>query len=244
MYIHNFLPPNWMQILTSIFNRQPFDQEGLTTDCNIIVRVIKDRKKQLRNTWKREQRKKKQTTPPASPQNKKCTYLYIETWIHNRIFEGHQCQSSIHNKTIAISTYIGDHLQSYFKLGRALWLEIRTCASVIREYSSSGYCSYVAYIHVTCSSTNFITITNQMHHLFTFILLQNSTCFGHLLSLYTHFYTIKVEFITFCGIIYCFNLYFPQDFTIHFNNTVHMYILIILPTYEISVWNLPVLNVQ
>jgi len=62
--------------------------------------------------------------------------------------------------------------------------------------------------------------------------------------MYTHFYTIQAESIAFSGIVYCFNLYISQNFITHFKNIVHMYILVILPTYEISACNLPVPNVQ
>jgi hypothetical protein len=235
---HSFLRPNWMQILTSRFNRPPFDQEGLTEDCNIIGRVIKDRKKQWRSTWKREHRKKKQTTPPTSPQNKKCTFLYIETWIHNRRFEGHQCQSSIHNTTInkdiAISAHISDHLQSYFKHSRVLWLEIRIYGSVTREYRNSGNCSFVVHIHVMLHCNKFL-FNNQPHALIIQIYWIIKLYMFRASSLYVYtflYYTGRIYHTLWDNLLfYCCNLYISQNFTMYFNNTIHMYILVILPTY-------------
>ena len=49
------------------------------------------------------------------------------------------------NKNIAMSAHIGDHLQSYFKLSRVLWLEIRFCGSVTVEYSNCGNCFFVVF---------------------------------------------------------------------------------------------------
>jgi len=57
-----------MQILTSRFNRQPFDQEGLTKDCNIIGRVIKRQEETMKKHMKKRTAKEKTNNPSNQPQ--------------------------------------------------------------------------------------------------------------------------------------------------------------------------------